>query len=83
VQRWLGLISALALGGLLVGATLRAGSPPVAYGAGSQGLIPAGDEIPLLGRLLFGDYLLAFEALSFLLLVAAVGALIMSKRRFD
>ena len=45
--------------------------------------VPIGDEIPLIGRLLFSDYLLAFEALSFLLLVAAVGALLLSKRRFE
>ena len=41
------------------------------------------DEIPALGRLLFSDYLLAFEVLSLLLLVAAVGALLLSKRRFE
>ncbi len=69
VQRWLGLVAALALGGLLSGAALRAPLP--------QGAAPA------IGRLLFSDYLLAFEALSFLLLVAAVGALLLSKRRFE
>ena len=46
-------------------------------------LTPLADEIPTIGRLLFSDYLLAFEALSFLLLVAAVGALLLSKRRFE
>ena len=61
--------------------TLRAGPPPGGPAAG--GLIPANDEIPILGRLLFSDYLLAFEALSVLLLLAAVGALVLSKRRFD
>ncbi len=80
VQRLLGLLAALALGGLLAGAALRA---PLPKGLGAQGTVPAGDEIPLIGRLLFSDYLLAFEALSFLLLVAAVGALLLSKRRFE
>jgi NADH-quinone oxidoreductase subunit J len=81
VQRTLGLLVALALGGLLAGATLRAPAPP--RGMPSTGAIPSPDEIPALGRLLFSDYLLAFEALSLLLLVAAVGALLLSKRKFE
>ena len=80
IPRLLGLVSVVALGGLLLGVTLRAGAPPV---PAAGGLIPAKDEIPILGRLLFSDYLLAFEALSVLLLLAAVGALVLSKRRFD
>jgi len=82
LQRLLGLVASLGLGGILLGATVYAPPPPVAPVPGPYS-IPRADEIPLLGRLLFGDYLLAFEALSFLLLVAAVGALIMSKRRFE
>ena len=80
IQKVLALVSVVALGGLLLGVTLRAGAPPV---PAAPGLIPAKDEIPILGRLLFSDYLLAFEALSVLLLLAAVGALVLSKRRFD
>ena len=82
IHRVLSLIVVLALGGLLTGLTLRSGAPPVDAASGAK-LIPALDEIPLLGRLLFSDYLLAFEALSVLLLLAAVGALVMSKRRLD
>lgn len=82
VQRTLGLIVALATAGLLSGIAVRAGKPPVAPVAG-RAVLPAPDEIPMLGRLLFSDYLLAFEALSVLLLVAAVGALLLSKRKFD
>jgi len=81
VQRVLGLAAALGLGGLLTGAILRSGD--VKVGALATPNIPALDEIPILGRLLFSDYLLAFEALSVLLLVAAVGALVLSKRRLD
>jgi NADH-quinone oxidoreductase subunit J len=81
VQRTLGLLVALALGGLLSGATLRAPAP--ARGTPTSNSIPTSDEIPALGRLLFSDYLLAFEALSLLLLVAAVGALLLSKRKFE
>lgn len=80
IQKVLGLVSVVALGGLLLGLTLKAGAPPVPV---RGGLIPANDEIPILGKLLFSDYLLAFEALSVLLLLAAVGALVLSKRRFD
>ena len=81
VQRTLGLLVALALGGLLAGATLRAPAPP--RGARTGVSMPVPDEIPALGRLLFSDYLLAFEVLSLLLLVAAVGALLLSKRSFE
>jgi len=82
IQRWLGLVSAVALAGLLLGVTLRAPPAPVLR-PGDGPRIPAGDEIPLLGRLLFSDYLFAFEAMSVLLLAAAVGALILSKRRME
>jgi NADH-quinone oxidoreductase subunit J len=78
IQKALGTIAAVALGGILTGVTLRAGAPPVLVPG--SGLIPANDEIPILGRLLFSDYLLAFEAVSVVLLVASVGALILSKR---
>jgi NADH-quinone oxidoreductase subunit J len=81
IQRLLGLVSVVALGGLLLGVTLKAGAPPVPPAGGPIGVVK--DEIPILGRLLFSDHLLAFEALSVLLLLAAVGALILSKRRFD
>jgi len=81
VQRTLGLLVALALGGLLAGATLRAPAPGRAMP--STGSVPSPDEIPALGRLLFSDYLLAFEALALLLLVAAVGALLLAKRKFE
>jgi NADH-quinone oxidoreductase subunit J len=81
VQRVLSLAVALGLGGLLTGAVLRSGD--VSVNPTPKPVIPALDEIPILGRLLFSDYLLAFEALSVLLLVAAVGALILAKRRMD
>ncbi len=82
IQRVLATVVVVALGGLLVGITLRAGVPPIPAGSGVK-LIPSADEIPLLGRLLFSDYLLAFEMVSVLLLLASVGALLLSKRRFD
>ncbi len=81
-QRVLSAISVLAFGGLLVGVLWNGGPPPIAPSSSGPPQIPAADEIPLLGRLLFTDYLLAFEAVSVVLLLAAVGALILSKRRF-
>ncbi len=82
VQRILGLVAVLALGGILLGLTLRAGAPPAGAAAGGP-RIPTPDEIPTVGRLLFSDYLFAFEAVAVLLLAAAVGALILAKRRVD
>jgi len=84
VHRVLSVASVLTLGGLLVGVTWRSGPPPVPIGPSLNPIpTPSGDEIPLLGRLLFTDYLLPFEALSVLLLLAVVGALLLSKRRFE
>ena len=87
IHRWLSLVAVLGFGGLLTGALLRAGAPPVPVPSAALAKIPAAgkmaDEIPLLGRLLFTDHLLAFEAVSVLLLLAAVGALALSKRRFE
>ncbi len=82
VQRALGLVAVLALGGILLGVTLKAGTPPAAAAAVGP-RIPAPDEIPTVGRLLFSSYLFAFEAVAVLLLAAAVGALILAKRRVD
>jgi len=87
IHRALSLVAVLGLGGLITGAFLRAGPPLVPFPPASAARIPAvgklADEIPLLGRLLFTDHLLAFEAISVLLLLAAVGALALSKRRFE
>ena len=39
------------------------------------------DSIKLIGQLLFTEYLLPFEAISLLLLVAVIGAVVIAKRR--
>ena len=39
-------------------------------------------SISLIGRLLFTDYILSFEIIAILLLVAVIGAVVISKRRF-
>lgn len=40
-------------------------------------------EIENIGRELFTSYLLPFEAIAFLLLAATIGALVLSKKKFD
>jgi NADH-quinone oxidoreductase subunit J len=47
--------------------------------AAIAGVLPEGSTAPL-GKLLFADYLLPFEALSVLLLVAMVGVVLLSKK---
>ena len=39
-------------------------------------------SIALIGRLLFTDYILPFEIIAILLLVAVIGAVVIAKRRF-
>ena len=39
-------------------------------------------SISLIGRLLFTDYILSFEVIAILLLVAVIGAVVIAKRRF-
>ena len=40
-------------------------------------------SISLIGRLLFTDYILSFEIIAILLLVAVIGAVVIAKRRFN
>lgn len=40
-------------------------------------------SIALIGRLLFSEYILPFEIISILLLVAVIGAVVIGKRRFN
>ena len=39
-------------------------------------------SIALIGRLLFTDYILSFEIIAILLLVAVIGAVVIAKRKF-
>jgi NADH-quinone oxidoreductase subunit J len=63
----LGLAVVLVLG--RAGAPIPAATPPI--------------RVETIGRLLFTDYLLPFEATSVLLLAALIGALVMAKRRIS
>jgi len=78
-QWWLGLVLALALGAELT----------IAIAVGRSGL-PLGEAAPatalepstqLVGRVLFGEYMLPFEIASILLLVAMIGAVVMAKKK--
>src|ERR1700732_568584 len=78
-QWWLGLVLALVLGAELT----------IAIAVG-RSVLPMGDPAPaaalepsthLVGRVLFGEYMLPFEMASILLLVAMIGAVVMAKRK--
>ncbi len=78
-QWWLGLVLALVLGAELT----------IAIAVGRSGL-PLGEAAPasalepstqLVGRVLFGEYMLPFEIASILLLVAMIGAVVMAKKK--
>ena len=70
----LGLVAMAALVGLLLKAVSSADLPP-----GFAGRAAPGDPLPL-GRLLFTEYLLPFEIVSVLLLVAMIGVILLSRR---
>lgn len=78
-QRW----AAIALG-LGFGILLTSGIASSLSGAGMAGLEAAnsryGGNVEGLARLLFSDYLVAFEIVAALLIVAAVGALVLAHR---
>ena len=78
-KQWMvGLISALALGGLLL-FVIRQGSAifPITQSA----TLPEGQNTQQIGLALYGQYMLPFEIASLLLLVAIVGAVVMAKKR--
>ncbi len=78
VQTFLGSLSVVVFAGLLLG-MLRASGARLP----GQPEAVAADALPdpkALGRLLFSDYLLHFEAVSVLLLAALVGAFVLARR---
>jgi NADH-quinone oxidoreductase subunit J len=71
---------AIGLGVLLVGAVAAA----IGLGVGLSeppGPAPEGDNVRSVARLLFSDYVFPFEATSILLIVAAVAAMVLARRR--
>lgn len=76
-QRWIGLVFGIGLGGLLVSVVSRATFPTAA------GLDKANaDSNPVgVARLIFGDFIFAFEVVGVLLVTAALGALVLTHRQ--
>jgi NADH-quinone oxidoreductase subunit J len=71
---------AIGLGVVLVGAVAAA----VALGVGLSerpGRAPSGDNVRSVARLLFSDYVFPFEVTSILLIVAAVAAMVLARRK--
>jgi NADH-quinone oxidoreductase subunit J len=78
-QRWIGVLIGIGLAAVLAGVVARAAFPPA---VGLSGGDPGGVANPTaLARVLFGDYVLAMEAVGVLLVTAAVGALVLTHRR--
>ncbi|MBC7549756.1 MAG: NADH-quinone oxidoreductase subunit J [Cellulomonas sp.] len=76
-QRWIGIFVGLGLAGLLVAVVLRSTFPT------SVGLEEANaDSNPVgVARLIFGQYIFAFEVVGVLLVTAALGALVLTHRQ--
>ena len=64
----------VAVGGALLGGVLE--TPPASLAQANQG-----GNVQAVGRIMFTRYVFAFEAAGLLLVVAAVGALVLGKRR--
>ncbi len=74
-MQWVGVAGALALAAVIGTAIWRVGDVALANVDGTFGTVKA------VGRVLFTEYLLPFEATSLLLLVAIVGAVVVAKER--
>lgn len=75
VMQWVGAAGGVGLFGLLIAAIARAERPMPGMPGAAFGTVKA------VGRVLFTEYLLPFEATSLLLLVAIVGAVVVAKER--
>jgi NADH-quinone oxidoreductase subunit J len=74
-----GALLALLLVVQLAWALLRSGASDVPIAAGGESV----SDVRALGRLLFTNYVFAFEATSVLILVAMVGAVLLARREGD
>ncbi len=75
--------AAYALGALMVAGLLAVVTTSAVTGvpAASERWVRDGNEISQIGRLLFTDYLFAFEITSLLLVIAVVGAVLLARTR--
>jgi NADH-quinone oxidoreductase subunit J len=76
-QRLTAVLLAVGFGGLLLLPIARAVSETTAVGLGESGF---NDNVGAIARVLFTDYVFAFEVVSALLIVAAVGAMVLGHR---
>jgi NADH-quinone oxidoreductase subunit J len=77
IQKWLGSIAIVVFAAALVRVLSASGSDIPARSPFDRA---AASDIRSLARLIFTDYLLAFEALSILLLAALVGAFVLARK---
>ena len=76
-QRWIGVLAGAGIGVVLIAVVTRASFPTAVGLAGANA-----DSNPVgVSRLVFGNFVLAFEATGALLVTAALGALILTHRR--
>jgi NADH-quinone oxidoreductase subunit J len=84
LQRWVAGLVGLALAALLVATALVAGDETVVRGSGIASAV-AGDDpdanVRQIAGQIFGDYVVAFELTSVLLVVAVVGTVVMARRK--
>jgi NADH-quinone oxidoreductase subunit J len=76
-QRLTAILLAVGFGGLLLLPIARAVTETKAVGLGESGF---NDNVGAIARVLFTDYVFAFEVVSALLIVAAVGAMVLGHR---
>ena len=76
-QRWIGLVFGIGLGAALVGVVTRSRyAAPVGLDVANADSNPVG-----VARLIFGDFVFAFEVVGVLLVTAALGALVLTHRQ--
>lgn len=76
-QRWVGLLAGIGLGVVLAGVVGRAAyGTPTGLETANAASNPAG-----IARIVFGDYVFAFEVVGALLVTAALGALVLTHRQ--
>jgi len=77
-KQWLvGIASAVALGAMFVGVYVRGRALLPEHTVS----LPEAENTQQVGLMLYGNYMLAFEIASLLLLVAIIGAVVMAKKR--
>ncbi len=84
LQRWVAGLFGLALAGLLTVTVVVAGDEPVVRGGGIASAVVGDDpdaNVRQVASEIFGDYVVAFELTSVLLVVAVVGTVVMARRR--